>query len=64
MSRKINHFIAELMAEDIKDIKKLKKPELYALTVQLLENNYRELHSDTIVELYEKVFHTCVRSSN
>jgi hypothetical protein len=25
MSRKINHFIAELMAEDIKDIKKLKK---------------------------------------
>jgi hypothetical protein len=64
MSRKINHFIAELMAEDIKDIKKLKKPELYGLAVQLLENNYRELHDDTIVELYENVFHTYVRSAH
>ena len=61
MSRKINHFIAELIAEDVKDIKKLKKSELFSLTVQLLENNYRELHNDTIVELYEDTFHTFVR---
>lgn len=61
MSKKINHFIAELMAEDVKDIKKLKKAELFNLTVQLLENNYRELHNDTIVELYEDTFHTFVR---
>ena len=61
MSRKINHFINELLTEDIKDIKKLKKSELFSLTVQLLENNYRELHNDTIVELYEDTFHTFVR---
>ena len=61
MSRKINHFITELVAEDVKDIKKLKKSELFSLTVQLLENNYRELHNDTIVELYEDTFHTFVR---
>ena len=64
MSKKINHFIAELIAEDVKDIKKMKKAELYNLTVQLLENNYRELHNDTIVELYENVFHTYVRSAH
>ena len=61
MSRKINHFIAELIAEDAKDIKKMKKAELLSLTMQLLENNYRELHNDTIVELYENTFHTYVR---
>jgi hypothetical protein len=61
MSRKIDHFIAELMTEDLKDIKKLKKQDLFNLTVQLLENNYRELHNDTIVELYEDKFHTFVR---
>lgn len=63
MSRKINHFIAELIAEDAKEIKKMKKVELLNLTMQLLENNYRELHNDTIVELYENVFHTYVRSA-
>jgi pantothenate kinase type III len=62
MSKKINHFIKELIAEDTKDIKKLTKKELFNLTIQLLENNYRELHSDTIVELYENVFHTYVRN--
>ena len=61
MSRKINHFITELIAEDVKDIKKLKKSELFSLTVQLLENNYRELHNDTIIEMYEDTFHTFVR---
>ena len=61
MSRKIDHFIKELIAEDVKDIQKMKKADLFNLTVQLLENNYRELHNDTIVEMYENVFHTYVR---
>lgn len=60
MSRRIDHFIKELIDEDMLDIKKLKKAELMKLTEQLLENNYRELHDDTIVELYENVFHTVV----
>jgi len=60
MSRKIDHFIKELIAEDSKDISKMKKSELLSLTMQLLENNYRELHDDTIVELYENTFHTVV----
>jgi septin family protein len=61
MSRKIDHFIAELIAEDMVDINKLKKNDLKQLARQLLESNYRELHNDTIVELYEEKFHTYVR---
>lgn len=61
MSRKIDHFIAELVAEDMVDIGKMKKDELKQLARQLLENNYRELHDSTIVELYEDKFHTFVR---
>ena len=63
MSRKIDHFIAELIAEDMLDINKMKKDDLKVLARQLLENNYRELHNDTIVELYEQTFHTYVRSA-
>lgn len=61
MSRKIDHFIAELVTEDMLDIKKLKKAELFPLVQTLLQNNYRELHNDTIVELYENTFHTFVK---
>ena len=61
MSRKIDHFIAEMIAEDMLDIKKMKKAELFPLVQKLLENNYRELHNDTIVEMYEDTFHTFVR---
>jgi hypothetical protein len=64
MSRKIDHFIAELIADDMLDIKKFKKTELFPLVQTLLQNNYRELHNDTIVEMYEEKFHTFVRSSN
>lgn len=60
MSKKINHFIAELVADDMVSIDKLKKTELKALVRELLENNYRELTDDTIVELYENNFHTVV----
>jgi hypothetical protein len=58
MSRKIDHFIAELIAEDMADISKMKKTELKGLVRELLENNYRELTNETIVELYEKNFNT------
>jgi hypothetical protein len=60
MSRKIDHFIAELIAEDMADIGKMKKTELKGLVRELLENNYRELTNETIVELYEKNFNTVV----
>ena len=63
MSRKIGHFIAELIAADMIDINKMKKADLKILARQLLENNYRELHNDTIVELYENTYHTYVRSA-
>ena len=61
MSRKIDHFIAELIAADMIDINKMKKDDLKSLAKQLLQNNYRELHNDTIVELYENTFDTYVR---
>jgi septin family protein len=60
MSKKINHFIAELVADDMVSIDKLKKTELKGLVRELLENNYRELTNETIVELYENNFHTVV----
>jgi hypothetical protein len=60
MSRKIDHFIAELIAEDMADISKMKKTELKGLVRELLENNYRELTNETIVEMYEKNFNTVV----
>ena len=60
MSRKIDHFIAELIAEDMADISKMKKRKLKGLVRELLENNYRELTNETIVELYENNFNTVV----
>jgi hypothetical protein len=60
MSRKIDHFIAELIADDMTDISKMKKTELKGLVRELLENNYRELTNETIVEMYEKNFNTVV----
>lgn len=61
MSRKIDRFIAELLAEDLVVMKKLKKSELFAVAAKALENNYRELSNETIVEMYEEKFHTFVR---
>jgi len=60
VSRKIDHFIAELIAEDMADISKMKKRKLKGLVRELLENNYRELTNETIVELYENNFNTVV----
>ena len=61
MSRKIDHFIKELLQEDILVLKKMKKAELFDVATKALEDNYRELHNDTIVEMYEETFHTYVR---
>jgi hypothetical protein len=38
----------------------MKKTELKGLVRELLENNYRELTNETIVEMYEKNFNTVV----
>jgi len=63
MSRKIDHFIMELVSEEMTNIKKLRKPELFDLVKSLMECNLRELSNETIVEMYEETFHTYVRSA-
>jgi hypothetical protein len=63
MSRKIDHFIRELVDDDMLTVKKMLKTDLKELAEELLERNYRELCNDTIVELYEERFHTFVRSA-
>ena len=62
MSRYIDHYVTELVAEEMKNIKKLRKPELFDLAERLIEWNLRELSNETIVEIYEETFHTYVRS--
>jgi septin family protein len=62
MSRKIDHFIMELVAEEMTNVKKLRKADLIDLVEKLLEWNLRELDDATIVEMYEETFHTYVRS--
>ena len=58
MSRLIDRLIQELSDNDMVTIKKMKKSELIKMTEALLKDNYRELHNDTIVELYELQFNT------
>jgi septin family protein len=50
--------ITELVAEDMLVVKKMKKSELLELTKVLMVDNMRELHDDTIVEIYEQQFDT------
>ena len=64
MSRKIDHFIAELVDENMLEVKKMKKAELFPLIRNLLQAHFRELHDDTIVEMYENAFNTYVRSAH
>ena len=61
MSRKIDHFVRELVDSDMLTVKKMLKTDLNVLAEDLLERNYRELSNETIVELYEERFHTYVR---
>jgi len=58
MSKFINRLVAELVANDMLVIKKMKKVELVGLTESLLKENMLELHDDTIVEIYEEKFNT------
>ena len=62
MSRYIDHYVTELVAEEMKNVKKLRKAELIDLVERLMEWNLRELSNETIVEMYEETFHTYVRS--
>lgn len=62
MSRMIDHFIAELITEEMANVKKLRKADLIDLVEKLMEWNLRELDDATIVEMYEETFHTYVRS--
>jgi len=58
MSRAIDRLISELVGDNMLLVKKMKKTELIKLTETLLKDNYRELHDDSIVELYELQFNT------
>jgi hypothetical protein len=58
MSRFIETLVNELAENDMTYIKKMKKQDIIALTESLLKDNYRELHDDSIVELYELQFDT------
>ena len=54
----IDRLIAELADDDMGIIRKMKKADIILLTESLLKENLRELHDDTIVEMYEQKFNT------
>ena len=58
MSKTIDRLINELVADSMKDIKKMKKTELVLVTKELLTDNLRELTNDTIVKIYEERYNT------
>jgi hypothetical protein len=58
MSRMIDRLVNELAENDMVTIRKMRKPELVKMTESLLKDNYRELHDETIIELYELQFDT------
>jgi len=58
MSKQIDRLISELVAEDMLIVKKMKKVELVELTKVLMVDNMRELHDESIVEMYEQQFET------
>ena len=58
MSRMIDRLISEIIAEDMTQVKKMKKVELLDLTKMLMQDNLRELTDDTIVKMYEEQFNT------
>jgi len=58
MSRMINRLIAEIVEDDMVMVKKMKKTELLELTKVLMKDNLRELHDESIVEMYEEQFNT------
>jgi len=58
MSRQIDRLISELVSEDMLIVKKMKKSELIELTKALMVDNMRELHDESIIEMYEQQFET------
>ena len=54
----IDRLISELAAEDMGIIRKMKKADIIALTEALLKENLRELHDESIIEMYEEKFDT------
>ena len=58
MSKQIDRLISELVAEDMLVVKKMKKSELVELTKVLMVDNMRELHDESIIEMYEQQFET------
>ena len=58
MSKQIDRLISELVEEDMLIVKKMKKVELIELTKVLMLDNMRELHDESIVEMYEEKFET------
>jgi len=58
MSVMIDRLIAEMVADNMIVIKKMKKDELLQLTKELLVDNFRELDNATIVEIYEERYNT------
>jgi len=58
MSRMINRLITEIVEDDMVMVKKMKKSELIELTKVLMVDNMRELHDESIIEMYEEQFET------
>ena len=58
MSRMINRLISEIVENDMVMVKKMKKSELLELTKVLMVDNMRELHDESIIEMYEEQFET------
>jgi len=58
MSRQIDRLITELVDKDMIIVKKMKKAELLELTKVLMKDNMRELHDESIIEMYEQQFET------
>ena len=58
MSRMINRLISEIVEDDMAMVKKMKKSELLELTKTLMRDNLRELHDESIIEMYEEQFET------
>jgi len=58
MSRMINRLIAEIVEDDMVVVKKMKKSELLEFTKTLMRDNLRELHDESIIEMYEEQFET------
>jgi hypothetical protein len=58
MSRQIDRLIGELVDYNMLIVKKMKKSELFELVKVLMTDNLRELHDESIIEMYEEQFDT------